>query len=606
MKKMKKLFAVILSLAMVLGMCMVTSAAPEGSKKPEAKDHETATVSNVEKDANIIAYRIVEPQYNDNGFYGFKRASGLTEADLKDPLKPESNEVTKIAQRLMDTENPLTGLLSNEQLNTITGLETIGSNTFTAGTADEKGLATFTAELTPGYWVVIVTGSEIQEIYNPMLVGVYYDKTGSGSNSVVQTDPVDANTSWDLTTTGVYAKSEPPTIDKSITTEDTNTDESANSGSGNDVAIGDTVSFLIDTQIPSYSKSYKEVSVKIKDTMGQGLVLAENPNIVVKVNGNEDENIVPATDPETNKTNYTISYPDPATKNFQIAFESEYALAHSGQKVYVTYDAVLTADAAYNFNANVNKASLEYTNDPTGETNEIDDRTYTYTFGIDASINGLKDDITKEVWKTGSRLVNGQTEKFGLNGAIFALTREDGKVYYTESGKGEVTLDKDGNVTPKENGFRYPTDANGKYDGYLAFKGLDVGKYTLQEIKAPDGWSLNNAEIPVEIQATYNTDGTLKSYSILVNGTVIDGEENGKKDSTYNVGEYKADPVSEDKIPVNQIENPESDTQEIPNTQLSELPSTGGIGTTIFTIGGCVIMIAAAALFFASRKKSQK
>lgn len=42
------------------------------------------------------------------------------------------------------------------------------------------------------------------------------------------------------------------------------------------------------------------------------------------------------------------------------------------------------------------------------------------------------------------------------------------------------------------------------------------------------------------------------------------------------------------------------------DTKLSGLPSTGGIGTTIFTIGGCAIMIIAAALFFASRRKSSK
>ncbi len=46
--------------------------------------------------------------------------------------------------------------------------------------------------------------------------------------------------------------------------------------------------------------------------------------------------------------------------------------------------------------------------------------------------------------------------------------------------------------------------------------------------------------------------------------------------------------------------------ENIPNTKLTSLPSTGGIGTTIFTIGGCLIMIAAAGLFFASRRKSAK
>lgn len=45
---------------------------------------------------------------------------------------------------------------------------------------------------------------------------------------------------------------------------------------------------------------------------------------------------------------------------------------------------------------------------------------------------------------------------------------------------------------------------------------------------------------------------------------------------------------------------------EIPNTKLNALPSTGGIGTTIFTIAGCLIMVTAAGLFFASRKRTNK
>ena len=44
---------------------------------------------------------------------------------------------------------------------------------------------------------------------------------------------------------------------------------------------------------------------------------------------------------------------------------------------------------------------------------------------------------------------------------------------------------------------------------------------------------------------------------------------------------------------------------EMLDTKLVHLPSTGGIGTTMFTIGGCGIMIAAAYLFFASRRKEE-
>ena len=47
-------------------------------------------------------------------------------------------------------------------------------------------------------------------------------------------------------------------------------------------------------------------------------------------------------------------------------------------------------------------------------------------------------------------------------------------------------------------------------------------------------------------------------------------------------------------------------TVDVSDTQLHELPHTGGIGTTIFTIAGCLIMVTAAGLFFASRKRTNK
>ncbi len=547
MKKMKKFLAMLLAMVMVMGMSLTTFATgSEAGKKPEAADKATADVTNVEAGATVTAYRIVEPTYNDKGFTGYKLAEGVT---LVNMLEPTSDEVTGIA-----ADKTLLATLTKETLSAPEGA---------------TGLTTYTAQLGAGYWVVVVEGSDIQEVYNPMLVGIYYSIEGSGDENTLVNGTVDANTKWNLNSTPAYAKSEQPTIDKKITGS-TGKDTSDGNESGNDVAIGDTVNFEIDTKIPSYSKSYTEVTVKITDTMSKGLTLADPANLVVKVNNAE----VKAGDD-------TFTYTEANDrKSFEISFASAYALAHSGEAVVVTYDAVLGEDAGLNFDANDNTVKLEYTNDPSGETNEIEDKTYTYTFGIDSKLFGQGSEewnkVTEELLKTGEWIKveeNGEiVEKPGpLKGAEFTLTNDETKKAYTAI-----------------------SDEN----GHLAFTGLDAGKYTLQETKAPEGYSLNDAKIPVEITTNYNEDGTLASYVIKVNG-----ENTSTYEATY----------SKDKVVTNIVCKPNendwsdvSDTHEIKNTKLSALPSTGGIGTTIFTVGGCAIMIIAAGLYFATRRKSVK
>ena len=98
------------------------------------------------------------------------------------------------------------------------------------------------------------------------------------------------------------------------------------------------------------------------------------------------------------------------------------------------------------------------------------------------------------------------------------------------------------------------TDTLVATNGTLEVRGLDEGTYWFEETKAPEGYSIN-------------ADGT-ENVTITENNTAHVPMRTSLKDS-----------------------------------KLSALPGTGGIGTTIFTIGGCLIMIAAAALFFASRKK---
>lgn len=564
MKKMKKVLAMMLSLAMVFAMSLTAFAAEGGDPQepaplettavtPTAADKTTATVNNVEANATVTAYQIVKAKYNTNGFIGYEAVTGVTLADI---LVPTSDEITGIAK---DTNL----------------LDTLTSKTMTAGTANTEGLATFTAELEAGYWVVIVTGGERQVVYNPMLVGVYYNV--SGSDNTLSNNAVDANSSWSLDSEPAYAKSNTPNFDKKITGSTTengrdNTDSTlANpaNNKGNDVAIGDIVKYQIDATIPSYSKSYTDVTVEISDTLSKGLDLEGTP--VVKVDGGEVE---------ASDATYTYTATE-GKRGFTIAFASAYALANSGKEVVVTYNAKLNEQANRNFDPNTNTATYKYSNDPQNKKNveELEEETYTYTFDIDGNLTGKMEGewekVTEELLKghkVNTSTMTGKWEKYApLAGAEFKLTN---------------------NVTGKE----YTTTSDDK--GLMYFGGLDAGEYTLIETKAPDGYTINNAKIPVVITATYNADGTLASYSIKVNNT--------------NTSTYKAT-YNKDKV-IEKLETEYKPTEEDPdgilsdayifwNTKLTDLPSTGGIGTTIFTIGGCIIMIIAAGLFFASRRK---
>ena len=130
---------------------------------------------------------------------------------------------------------------------------------------------------------------------------------------------------------------------------------------------------------------------------------------------------------------------------------------------------------------------------------------------------------------------------------------------------------KDEAATPlkfklQENGnYRYAPDAEDastvvktNAEGKIVVEGLNVGTYHFKETKAPEGYSIN----------TDGKDITLTQTGVATAIVKASGKLN--------------------------------------DTKLNALPSTGGIGTTIFTIGGCAIMIVAAGLFFATRRKTQK
>ena len=145
-----------------------------------------------------------------------------------------------------------------------------------------------------------------------------------------------------------------------------------------------------------------------------------------------------------------------------------------------------------------------------------------------------------------------------VKAALKAAT--DGK----KTSRTELEVEKDG-VTYVTQVFTKDGSADEK--GTVIVRGLNVGTYKFTEKTAPEGYSVNTNPS---------------------SATLVITEESGKEGDE---GELIATEILE------------ADTS-MTDTRLSSLPSTGGIGTTIFTIGGCAIMIIAAALFFASRRKS--
>lgn len=167
-----------------------------------------------------------------------------------------------------------------------------------------------------------------------------------------------------------------------------------------------------------------------------------------------------------------------------------------------------------------------------------------------------------------------------LTGAVFALYERgtDGDTliaYIADAGESDtVTLPSEADVTKLVK--------DGAANGTLTYDKLDANKaYYVQEVVAPDGYSLVDTKFELmpgaalePISDTRKVDGITTTYT-----------------------EYRYNDFT--------VED-NNDGNGIVNTTLSSLPSTGGIGTTIFTIGGCAIMVTAAGLYFATRKKTEK
>ena len=419
------------------------------------------------------------------------------------------------------------------ELNKIAG-QVKGLNLQTVDFKESNGDYTATAPAAGSYLVLVTNGADATYVYSPMLVSADYD----GSNGTET-----------LNNTTADAKKTLPGVDKIITGK--NGDAPSNA-KGITLAPGDKVTFKITPTIPNYGTEYTNATYTVADTLTNMTLSGD-----ITVNGATTDD-------------YTIEKTD---KSFTVTFNQTFLTNGNAKDVTITYAATLDKTAFNSgFGDNPNDVTVTYSNNPNQTDNKktVEDHTHQYTFDIDGDINGENSEQTKDIVKVG----------VDQKGDLITATKYGDMTTVKNPLQGaEFTLSK-GNTVIKT------VTTNDK--GLMKISGLDAGEYTLKETKAPAGYKLDTTAVPVKIEATLNTDGTLASYKITINGT--------------NTNTYTATYKNGIKTVAAADANKDNKTSLFNDVKSNGLPATGGAGIFFYLIGGGALVALAVVLYTKNRK----
>jgi len=538
---MKKILSLVLALCMILTIGIVY-----------ADDAFTAdssvSITGLTKGDSVYLYKVIEA---DTTTGGWKFASGFE--DLGDSTKDNYSANVK---KIIDNDKTFAGL-TKDDAEKIAKLAKVA----TAPSADEVTAdnGTYTKTVDVGMYLALVAPVNTNTIYNPIIVSADYTEGG--------TNTINASASYG---TSSVTKKETVTIEK--TTEDITLD------------AGEIVKFTVTTTIPAYAASYVNPKFNVSDSLSTGLKF-----------------VVDGTHPFTvssGSVTYTGAPANDAT-SYTLVFDSaKIAALTAPQAVTITYYAQITNAAPFNINQEENNVTVEFSNNPKDDTahSHLKDKVKEYTFSIDGTLFGNSDWTTGELIKVGKdadgnpieaviNLDNGSSHA-ALDGAVFGLysTNADAEAgntnYYTNS-------EFNGTVTT----------ANG---GLMNIKGLDEGTYYLKELSAPAGY--------IKDQNVHTIAITAHKATVTETETLTDGCE-----VSYDVEVVDSYTVTIDDTTTSTFTNtltgtsistvtPSENTSEIVNTKGVELPSTGGIGTTIFYVVGGILLVGAAIILVSRRK----
>ena len=356
----------------------------------------------------------------------------------------------------------------------------------------------------------------------------------------------------------VASKHSFPTLTKQIKHNEMNT-----WGVVGDNQIGDTVEFRTITTVPD-TTGYTAYDYIITDTMSAGLT-----SNVVTGNTNGNVRIMVKDMTSLDSTYFTVAVDGSNSNKFTVKVDILDAVAagviNKGDELYTYYTGVLNKDAKiYDEGKQENEAYLVYSNNPNdnnskGQTPKVVVYDWTFKMGIN-KVNKNGDALT------GAKFV--LSESGSLQVANMAC--DDAGVPSETSNLISLVKNDDGTyriATESDTSTTYVIEA-----GNVTIKGLDdATDYYLYETKAPEGYNLLSEPVHFKISASYNDAGS----------AVAEGYPTVTVDSGTPSTNLSAD---------------------IENSSGATLPSTGGMGTTLFYVIGSILVIGAVVLLVSKKR----